>query len=85
MNPLERVAPVMAANARQAKTIRDLQRLVERQRGRIGVLSRERDEAWALVLDLQLDLAELHAERDALLERCPSDAHEIFDQEGTAG
>lgn len=78
---MERIAPVMAANARQAKTIRDLQRLVERQRGRIGVLLRERDEAWALVLDLQLDLAELVAERDVLMEKCPTDPSAIYDQE----
>lgn len=44
MNPLERVAPVMAA-------------------------------------DLQLDNAELLAERDALMEKCPVDASEVFDQE----
>lgn len=81
MNPLERIAPVMSANARQAKTIRDLQRLVEKQRGRIGNLLRERDEAWALVLDLQLDVQELHADRELLMERCPTDPSGIYDQE----
>jgi hypothetical protein len=68
---------VLAANARQAKTIRDMQRLVEKQRGRIGVLLRERDEAWSLVLDLQLDLAELKAERDALMETTPTDLSDL--------
>jgi hypothetical protein len=77
VRPLERVAPMLAANARQAKTIRDMQRLVEKQRGRIGVLLRERDEAWSLVLDLQLDLAELKAERDALMETTPTDLSDL--------
>lgn len=72
-----------ATIARQSKTIRDLTRLVRQQAGRIRVVERDREEAWQLVADLQLELDDLRSERAALLERCPSDAR-FFDQEAGA-
>lgn len=49
-----RFAPVMRVNASQARRLRFLHRLVEKQQGRIRMLERERDQARA---DAELVLA----------------------------
>ena len=77
---MRRFAPVTRWGMRQQARASRLQRIVGQQSGRIRVLIAERDDAYALVVDLQADLAELHADRAALMERCPSDAAGIYDQ-----
>lgn len=80
---------VMRANARQARTIRRLTRLVERQSHEIDTLRAglEPRDGWQgardvrvlekVIAELRVDNAALQRQCDVLMEWCPSDLREL--------
>lgn len=75
------LAPISSLAVRLANEKKALLDLIREQKRLIAELERSNGEGWALALDLSLEVAALAAERDLLLERCPSDASQVFDQE----
>lgn len=83
-------APVLRANARQARTIRQLSRLVERQAAEIRLLRGGVDPRteWSdgrrdvrvlekVAAELRADNAALQRQCDLLMEWCPTDLRDL--------